>query len=150
MISWLSKRLADYLMAQTRAGNIGPTLMLDAPDIRFTFPGENSWSGQFDGKAAHRAWLERLVRVGVKTKPDEVAVSGWPWRMTMCIRGRSWYDTSAGERIYDNHFVIWAHLRWGRMAEYEVYEDTVKAAALDEYLAGIGEPEALRARELVG
>jgi hypothetical protein len=30
--------------------------------------------------------------------------------------------------------VIWAHLKWGRLKEYEVYEDTEKASALDEYL----------------
>jgi ketosteroid isomerase-like protein len=150
VLSWLAKRLVDFVMARTRAGDIRPTLLLDAPDIRFTFPGDNSWSGTFEGRAAHRAWLERLARVGVKTEPDEVSVSGWPWRTTMCVRGRAWYDTSAGERIYGNRFVIWAHLRWGRISAYEVYEDTVKAAALDAYLASIGEPEAVQARALVG
>jgi len=37
-------------------------------------------------------------------------------------------------QYYENRFVIWAHLRWGRLQEYEVYEDTEKAQALDEYL----------------
>jgi len=54
--------------------------------------------------------------------------------MTASIRGRSWWDNPAGERIYDNRYVIWAKLRWGRVVEYEVYEDTEKAQALDEYL----------------
>ena len=45
-----------------------------------------------------------------------------------------WWDNAAGERIYDNRFVIWAHLKWGRLKAYEVYEDTEKAAALDQYL----------------
>jgi ketosteroid isomerase-like protein len=108
--------------------------MLDRPDVRFVFPGSNSWSGTFNGKDEHRRWLERLVRVGVKTEPDQVAASGWPWNMTVCIRGRSWWDSPAGERVYSNRFVIWARLRWGRLQDYEVYEDTEKAAALDEYL----------------
>lgn len=135
MLSWLTKQLISRVMERTRAGDIQPTLMLDARDIRFVFPGSNSWSGEFNGKDEHRRWLERLVRVGVKTDPDEVAVSGFPWKMTVCIRGRSYWDSPQGERVYDNRFVIWGKLRWGKLYDYEVYEDTEKATALDEYLA---------------
>src|SRR5579884_3444598 len=131
MISWMAKQLLSRVMARTRAGDIGPTLMLDARDVKFVFPGSNSWSGTFNGKDEHRRWLERL---GVKTEPDEVVAAGLPWNQTVCIRGRSWWDNTAGERIYSNRFVIWAHLKWGRLKDYEVYEATEKAAALDEYL----------------
>jgi hypothetical protein len=31
--------------------------------------------------------------------------------------------------------VIWGRISWGRVREYEVYEDTQKSAAFDEYLA---------------
>jgi ketosteroid isomerase-like protein len=134
MLSWLAKQVISRVMTRTRAGDIRPTLALDAADIRFVFPGSNSWSGTYEGKDEHRRWLERLVHVGVKTEPDEVSASGPPWNTTVCIRGRSWWDNSAGERIYDNRFVIWGKLRWGRLAAYEVYEDTEKAAALDAYL----------------
>src|SRR5438309_873425 len=134
MLSWLGKRLIGWVMGRTRAGDIRPTLMLDAADVRFVFPGSNSWSGTYDGKSAHQAWLARLVRVGVKTEPDEVVVGGLPWKQTVCIRGRSWRDAPSGERVYDNRFVIWGHLRWGKLTDYEVYEDTEKAAALDDWL----------------
>ena len=134
MVSWLVKQLLSRVMARTRAGDIRPTLALDAPDVSFVFPGSNSWSGTFQGRDAHQRWLERLVRVGVKTDLDEVAVGGWPWNMRTAIRGRSWWDAPSGERVYDNRFVIWAYLRWGRLQEYEVYEDTEKAQALDDYL----------------
>ncbi len=134
MVAWMTKRLLSYVMARTREGDIETTLRLDAPDMEFVFPGSNSWSGHYHGRDAHRSWLERLVRVGVKTDVDEVAVSGFPWKMTVAVRGRSWRDTPDGERVYDNRFVIWAHLAWGRMKSYEVYEDTEKAAGLDGYL----------------
>jgi ketosteroid isomerase-like protein len=134
MLVWPTKKLLSYVMARSRAGEIRPTLMLDRPDVQFVFPGANSWSGQFHGKDEHRRWLERLVRVGVKTEPDEVAVSGFPWNMTVCIRGRSWWDSSDGKRVYENRFVIWAKLSWGRVRAYEVYEDTEKAQRLDDYL----------------
>lgn len=134
MLSWLTKKFIGWVMARTRAGDIRPTLMLDAQDIHFVFPCDNSWSGEYHGKAEHGAWLERLVRVGVKTEPDEVAVSGFPWNMSVCIRGRSYVNSPEGERIYDNRFVIWGKLRWGKLYENEVYEDTQKAKALDRWL----------------
>jgi ketosteroid isomerase-like protein len=140
MLSWLARKIISRVMARTRAGDIGPTLALDAADVHFVFPGDNSWSGDFRGKDEHRRWLERLVRVGVKTDPDEVAASGLPWNMTVCIRGRSYMDAPAGERIYDNRFVIWGKLRWGKLSDYEVYEDTQKAKALDEWLAAHDQP----------
>ncbi len=134
MLSWLVKKLVSRLMASTRAGDIRPTLALDAPDLTFVFPGRNSWSGAYESRGAHRQWLERLVHVGVKTDVDEVVAGGLPWRITACIRGRSWRDTPSGERVYENRFVMWAKLSWGRVKEYEVYEDTEKAQALDDYL----------------
>jgi ketosteroid isomerase-like protein len=134
MLSWVVKQLITWVMSRTRAGDIRPTLALDASDVTFVFPGKNSWSGTYHTRDAHRRWLERLVRVGVKTDVDEVVAGGFPWNMTVSIRGRSWRDTPAGERVYDNRFVIWAKLRWGRLKEYEVYEDTEKAQALDDYL----------------
>src|ERR1700726_3007017 len=135
MLSWFAKQLISRVMAATRRGDLRPTLALDRPDVVFIFPGSNSWSGTFLGKDAHRRWLERLVRVGVMTEPDEVVAAGLPWNQTVCIRGRSWWENAAGERVYSNRFVIWAHLKWGRLKEYEVYEDTEKAAGLDAYLA---------------
>ena len=134
MLSFLTKKLISFVMARERAGDIRWALLLDSDDVHFVFPGDNSWSGEYRGKDAVRRWQQRLVTVGVKTEPDEAAVSGFPWRMTVAIRGRSWFDSPQGERIYDNRFVIWGRLRWGKLAAYEVYEDTQKAKALDEWL----------------
>ena len=134
MLSILAMKMISWVMGRTRAGDIRPTMLLDARDVRFTFPGDNSWSGVFQGREEHRRWLERLVRVGVMTEPDEAAVSGFPWKMTLCVRGRSWRDAPTGERVYENRFVIWGRIRWGRLMAYEVYEDTEKANALDAYL----------------
>jgi hypothetical protein len=46
--------------------------------------------------------------------------------------------------VYENRFVIWGRLRWGRLSDYEVYEDTQKARALDAYLEA-NEPALLAA-----
>ena len=135
MQSWLGKKLISYVMARTRAGDIRPTLRLDAPDVQLTFPGQNSWAGTFRGKAEVAAWLRRLAALGLQTFPDEVVVTGMPWRTTVCIRGVDHLDAPNGERVYENRFVIWGRMSWGRLREYEVYEDTEKSAALDGWIA---------------
>ena len=134
MLSYPVFRLISWVMARGRAGDIRPTLLMDDNNVRFVFPGSNSWSGTFNGKPEHQRWLERLVRVGVKTDPTRSRSAASRGRCGVVIRGRSWWDNSAGERIYENRFVIWGHLRWGKLRDYEVYEDTEKAQALDDYL----------------
>ena len=88
---------------------------MDARDVELTFPGDSSWSGVFRGKKQFRAWLERFTRIGLQIAPDEVIVKGFPWRTTICVRGTDHLDTPAGERVYENRYVIWGHLRWGRL-----------------------------------
>jgi ketosteroid isomerase-like protein len=135
LLSWLAKQLVARAMARNRAGDIRLTLALDAPDVKLKFPGDNSWSGTFDGKEAVKRWLERLARVGLQTFPDEVVAVGVPWNTTLCIRGHDYLKSPEGETVYENRFVIWGKLKWGRLKEYEVYEDTIKPRALDEWLA---------------
>jgi ketosteroid isomerase-like protein len=135
MLSWLAKRIISFTMARNRVGDIRPTLMMDADDVTFTFPGENSWSGTFHGRDEVERWLRRLVSVGLQVFPDEVVAKGFPWNTTVCVRGHDYLRSPAGETVYENRYVIWGRLVWGRLREYEVYEDTEKAAALDRWLA---------------
>jgi ketosteroid isomerase-like protein len=88
----------------------------------------------FRGRAEVGRWLRRLAKVGLQTFPDEVVVKGMPWNTTVCVRGRDHLDTPQGERVYENRFVIWGHMKWGRLRDYEVYEDTHRPEALDAYL----------------
>jgi ketosteroid isomerase-like protein len=141
MRAWLAMRLISGTMARLRAGDTGPTLKLDADDVWLHFPGRTSWSGDFRGKEALGQWLARFVRVGLQIYPDEVTIRGWPWRMTMALRGHIDLHDPEGLPVYENRFVMWGVLRWGRLAEYEVYEDTQRSAELDQYLA-LHEPAA--------
>lgn len=140
MLSWLGKRLIARNMRKLREGDPGPTLQLDAKDIRFTFPGDSSWATEIEGKEDLEGWLRRFVEVGLQIYPDEVILKGFPWRQTVCVRGRDHLDAPSGERVYENRYVIWGRLSWGLLREYEVYEDTQKTVALDRYLDSTDEP----------
>jgi ketosteroid isomerase-like protein len=136
MRSRLARRLLAYVMRRLNAGDPRKLLLLDHPEIEFTFPGDSSWAGVFRGKRELRAWLQRFARVGLQIFADEVVVAGPPWRTTICVRGHIHLDGPAGERVYENRYVIWGQMAWGRMRRYEVYEDTQRSRALDDWLAG--------------
>jgi ketosteroid isomerase-like protein len=139
MQSWLAKRIIARNMARVRAGDYGPQLRLVAKDVRFRFPGSSSWATELQGKDELERWLQRFVRVGLQIFPDEVVAKGPPWRTTLSVRGTIHLKSPAGETVFENRYVIWGRMSWGLLREYEVYEDTEKGAALDEYLASIGE-----------
>lgn len=135
MLSWLVKRVLSHNMARANAGDIGPTLRLDAKDVRFRFPGDSSWACDLQGKDELERWLQRFARVGIQILADEVVVKGPPWNMTLCVRGTDYLKTPEGDTVYENRYVIWGRIAWGLLRDYEVYEDTQKSKALDEYLA---------------
>lgn len=140
MLSWLGKKMIARNMAKASEGEIEPSLRMDAEDVRFRFPGDNSWAGEYNGKAELEPWLRRFADAGLRIWPDEVVLKGFPWKQTICIRGRDHLDSPTGERVYENRYVIWGTIRWGLLRDYEVYEDTEKSRALDEYLAANGDP----------
>jgi hypothetical protein len=141
MQSWLAKKMLSRDMARLRAGDYRPQLRKVAEDVRFRFPGNSSWATELEGKEDLERWLRRFVRVGLQIFPDEVVAKGPPWKTTLTVRGTIHLKNPAGDIVWENRYVIWGRMAWGRLREYEVYEDTQKSAALDEYLAAVGELE---------
>ena len=89
-------------------------------------------------QAGARTLARRFVGLGLQIYPDEVVLKGFPWKQTICVRGHIHLDYPEDGRVYDNRYVIWGRIAWGKLREYEVYEDTEETRRLDEYLARIG------------
>ena len=89
MRSWLVKKLLDRNLAKLSEGDPRPLLRLDARDVRFRFPGDSSWATELEGKEELARWLQRFVAAGIQIYADEVVARGFPWNITVCIRGRS-------------------------------------------------------------
>jgi ketosteroid isomerase-like protein len=104
-------------------------------DVRLRFPGDNSWAIELRGKAELEPWLRSFIAIGLRVVVEEAIATGPQWRRTVAVRGTTDLQTPAGDTVHTNRFVIWARAAWGRFIEYEVYEDTQRTAALDEYLA---------------
>jgi hypothetical protein len=138
MLSWLAGKMIARNMKSIRAGDAGPTLAMDADDIKFAFPGESSFAPGAKNKRELEQWLDRFVSLGLQIYPEEVVLKGFPWHQTICIRGYIHLDDSKDGRVYDNRYVIWGRIAWGKLREYEVYEDTEKSRKLDQYLSSVG------------
>jgi ketosteroid isomerase-like protein len=139
VFSWLAKAMIRRNIACLNEGDSAPTLRLDAPYIQFRFPGDSSWATEIHNREDHRRWLQRFIDAGLQLEADEVVAQGPPWNTTVCVRGTSHLDTEDG-RVYENRFVMWGRIAWGRLRAYEVYEDTQAAKKLDEYLAARDAP----------
>jgi ketosteroid isomerase-like protein len=134
MLSWLAKRVVTYQMEHLSAGDLRPVLLFDAPDVHMTFPGESSWATDLHGKVEHERWLRRFATAGIQIYADEVVAQGPQWNTTLCVRGRDYMRSKSGELAYENRFVLWGQMSWGRLKRYEVYEDTQKTLAFDRWL----------------
>jgi ketosteroid isomerase-like protein len=134
MFSWLAEKLIAHNMKAIRDGDIKPTTVLYADDVKFSFPGDSSFAPGASNKVDLETWLERFVDLGLQIYPDQVVLKGFPWRQTICVRGHIHLDDSKDGRVYENRYVIWGHMSWGKMREYEVYEDTEETRRLDQWL----------------
>jgi hypothetical protein len=132
--NWLGMRLLLRNMRALNAGDIGPTLRMEGTDVHFRFPGSSSFSADLHGRERVGEWLQRMVDTGITHQYDELVMSGPPWRMTICLRGHDWLDGPGGQRVYENRYVIWGSSAWGKLRDYEVYEDTERTTELDRYL----------------
>lgn len=117
-------------------GDIQPLLSGYADDVHFVFPGESSFAADIHRKRDLEAWLRRFVEVGLQIEPEEIVVAGWlPWSLTVCMKATDRALGPDGETVYENEGVILGKIAWGKISSYEVFLDTQKVAAFDEYLA---------------
>ena len=89
MLSWLAKRMIARNMRTVSAGDTGPTLKMDAGDVRFRFPGNNSWATDLEGREKLADGSTASPRSASRSSRDEVVLKGFPWKQTICVRGRS-------------------------------------------------------------
>jgi ketosteroid isomerase-like protein len=106
-----------------------------AKQVRFRFPGNNSWAIDTRNKDEIERWLRRFHAVGLDLQVHDILVGGPPWNTRVCLYFTDNARDSEGRIVYQNEGVIYAKARWGKIVEYTVFEDTEKVAAFDKYLA---------------
>jgi ketosteroid isomerase-like protein len=134
MLSWLAGIVLRRTIRRVNEGDIGPMLSSYADDAVLVFPGDSSWGGEHRGRDAIEAFLRRFVRVGLQFEAHEIVVSGWPWNAHLWVRFSDRARAPDGAVVYENHGVIYAKTRWGKIVYQEDFEDTEKVTQFDRYL----------------
>ncbi len=112
------------------------------PDLDFEFAGATAISGRLTGRDRFRAWLDAVFDLfgDLRFAVLDVAVTGWPWRTRVAVRLQI-TATLADGSPYQNTACQWLTLRWGKMTQDWVLEDT---ARLQRALDVQGRPAAAR------
>lgn len=95
--------------------------------FRFRFLGDTPLGADLDSVPRWRAWWEHIGEVlpPLRFRLVEVVVDGWPWNTRVATRLEI-TGTLADGTDYRNDAVQFARLRWGRMVDDVVLEDTQK------------------------
>lgn len=120
----VARRTRD-VWARISAGDAGVPWAMAAQDLTFEFVGTSALGARFTGRDEFRAWLEGVFQrfPGIKFDVHDVAVAGWPWHTRVSVRLRI-SATLADGSVYENWATQWITLRWGRMTDDWVLEDT--------------------------
>ena len=78
------------------------------------------------------AFADRFVDEGLHFEIEDILVAGPPWNTRVAVRAHDYgIDADTGRDRYNNRFVAFLEIRWGRLVRWEDYEDTERVAAWD-------------------
>lgn len=125
------------------SGDCEPIVGKFLPDTAFHFVGHHALGADLHDVAAIRRWFERLLRLfpGIQFEVRDVKVSGMPWN-TLVVTQLGIRATLPDGQSYRNDALQVVRLRWGRIVEDIVYEDTSVLVRALEQIAGQGMTEA--------
>jgi ketosteroid isomerase-like protein len=134
MYSWMVGKIVRRIFAQVNAGDYEAVTRQFSPGARFVLHGDHALGGERHGPEGAKAFFEESFRLfpGLRIEPQEIMVAGPPWNITVGTRFQV-RDTTSD---YRNEGMQFLRVRWGRVMEDAIYEDTQKlASALRERTA---------------
>jgi ketosteroid isomerase-like protein len=113
-------------------GDYEPVVRKFGPRSRFLFAGDHDLGGERVGPDEARGWFRDMLGrfPGIRIEPVDVLVNGWPWR-TVVATHLVITATLPDGSPYRNEGMQLLRLRWGRVVEDLIFEDTL---ALDAVL----------------
>lgn len=117
-----------------------------APSATFRFIGDHAMSADLSTPNAIRAWFGRTLRLfpGIQIVPSRMQISGTPWN-TLVVVQLAIHVPMPGGQAYQNTGLQMLRLRWGRVIEDVVCEDTALLVSALQTLAKRGIAEAAAA-----
>jgi ketosteroid isomerase-like protein len=137
MYRFIVKRLVHRTFKRLSAGDSEAVVGQFDPAGLFVFSGSHVLGGERRGPEAVRRWFEQAFDLfpGLQLEPQAVVVNGWPWNTVVATHFHIRATLPDG-RPYRNEGMQLLRLRWGRIVEDRIYEDTQK---LVDELERVGE-----------
>lgn len=137
------KRKVRRAFAALSRGDAADVIDGFSPDGWFVFAGNHALGVNLRGSEQVAQWFDRVFRVlpGLYFEPTEIVAAGGPWNTVVTTRFRVSAQL-AGGRPYSNEGIQFLRLRWGKVVEDYIYEDTQKVAEALAQVAASGVAEA--------
>jgi len=133
MYRWAVGMMVRRRLAGLSRGDFEPIARSFGADGRLQMLGEHALGEERRGPDAVRAWFHETLELfpGLRVTPRDVVVAGWPWSTRVCTRFDVHAELPDGTP-YRNAGMQYLRLRWGRVVEDLLYEDTQALAAAIE------------------
>lgn len=145
MYNYFVKKLVRNSFDLVNRGQFDELLKSARPDVKHSFAGDHALGGIRNDRNAFKLWLQRLGRVmpGLFIQVENILVSGWPANTLAIVRWKATATLPNGER-YLNKGVHFINIKWGKVSEIDVYEDTLAVfnGLNEQYNSGIIEAKA--------
>ncbi len=139
------RALVKWSLRQLNDGNVDALMKLAAPDVELLFPGNNYLSNMYrvpepgrvpfvthNGVAECRTFAEQIVADGLQFEVEDILVNGTPRHTRVAAKIHNFIPGPADEGdLYNNRFVAFLDIRWGKISRWEDFEDTERVAAFD-------------------
>jgi ketosteroid isomerase-like protein len=143
MYKAIVRLLARRTFARLSRGELDRFLPLFTASSVFCFHGDHTLGGELRDPDAVRALFERIFRLfpGIGIEPVAIAVNGWPWNTLVATRFIVRADLADGSQ-YRNEGMQYLRLRFGKIVEDRLYEDTKALVDALALLTRLGNDEA--------
>ena len=117
----------DGFAKMSSTHDAAPIVAQFADDGVLSFVGTSAIGGEHRGKQAIARWFARLFELfpDFKLEPLAVVVEGWPWDTRVATRFAVSATLPDGSP-YTNEGMQFVRLRFGRILEDRIYEDTAR------------------------
>jgi ketosteroid isomerase-like protein len=126
VIAWITGKMVRRTFAAWSAGDWRAPVRMFSRNAVFVFSGhDHELAGERRGHEAIEAWFRRATElVAFDFTVHDVVVSGWPWNMRIAVRFTNHATIRADGTRFVNPGMQYARLRWGRVVEDRIYDDT--------------------------
>lgn len=127
MYATIVHRIARSGFRALNRGDYEQLLQQFHPQVIFSFAGPPPFGGERRGVEAVREWFRLTYSTfpGIQFTARHMIVQGWPWNTWVATRLSIAAPRMDGS-LYENEGMQFLRIRWGKVIEDRVYEDTYK------------------------